>query len=57
MSEVKNHKDLTVWQNSIDFVTSVYRITKSFPKDELYGLTSQLRRAAVSIPSNIYPVK
>ena len=47
------HKDLKVWKESIDFVTLLYKVTDSFPKSELYGLTSQLRRAAVSIPSNI----
>ena len=47
------HKDLDVWKKSIDFVTEIYEITRAFPKDEIYGLTSQIRRAAVSIPSNI----
>jgi four helix bundle protein len=51
---VKQHyKDLIVWQKAIVLVTLIYRITQSFPRDELYGLTSQARRAAVSIPSNI----
>ena len=53
MGNVKSHEDLTVWKMSIDFVTDIYRITKDFPREEIYGLTSQLRRAAVSIPSNI----
>ena len=53
MSELSNHKDLEVWKQSIDFVTAIYNITKSFPKEEIYGLTSQIRRASVSIPSNI----
>ncbi|MDM1557026.1 MULTISPECIES: four helix bundle protein [Chryseobacterium] len=48
-----NFKDLLVWQKSIDFVTEVYRTTEAFPKNEFYGLMSQIRRAAVSIPSNI----
>lgn len=48
-----NHKDLEVWKKSIVFVTEIYRATNSFPKEEIYGLTSQIRRAAVSIPSNI----
>ena len=48
-----NHKDLEVWKKSIGFVTEIYRATNSFPKEEIYGLTSQIRRAAVSIPSNI----
>ena len=47
------HKDLKVWQKSIDMVVEIYLATSTFPKDELYGLTSQIRRASVSIPSNI----
>jgi len=50
---MKTHKDLVVWQKSIQFVTEVYKITRDFPRDELYGLVSQLRRAAISVPSNI----
>jgi four helix bundle protein len=50
---MKTHKDLNVWQNSIDFVTKIYAISKDFPKEETFGLQSQLRRAAISIPSNI----
>ena len=50
---MKSHKDLHVWQKSIEFVTILYRITKIFPKEELYGLISQIRRAGISIPSNI----
>ena len=48
-----NHKDLEVWKKSIELVTEIYSITKSFPKDEQYGIVAQIRRAAVSIPSNI----
>jgi len=44
---------LIVWQKAMDLVTSIYNLTKRFPKDETYGLTNQMRRAAVSIPSNI----
>ncbi len=47
------HKNLDVWKKSMDFVFNLYQYTKSFPKEELYGLTSQMRRAAVSIPSNL----
>ena len=47
------HKDLDVWKRSIDFVTTLYKLTENFPKSEMYGLSSQLRRASVSIPSNI----
>lgn len=50
---MKTHKDLDVWRKAIDLVTSIYKITSSFPKEEIYGLTSQIRRASVSIPSNI----
>ena len=50
---MKTHKDLNVWQESIAHVTLIYEKTKSFPKDELFSLTSQIRRCAVSIPSNI----
>ncbi len=50
---MKSHKDLDVWKRSIELVTKLYRVTKNFPKEELYGLTNQIRRAAVSIPSNI----
>jgi four helix bundle protein len=48
-----NFKELLVWQKSIDLVTEIYKITESFPKNEIYGLVSQIRRASVSIPSNI----
>ncbi|WP_319524657.1 four helix bundle protein [uncultured Desulfosarcina sp.] len=48
-----DHKDLEVWKKSIDTVIEIYRLSDAFPKSEIYGLTSQLRRAAVSIPSNI----
>ncbi|MCP4216111.1 MAG: four helix bundle protein, partial [bacterium] len=50
---MRSHKDLKVWQEAVDFVVDIYNITKTFPKEELYGLVSQLRRAAVSVPSNI----
>jgi four helix bundle protein len=53
MSDIKNHKDLEVWRVSMDFVVEIYQATKVFPQTEIYGLTSQMRRAAVSIPSNI----
>jgi len=50
---VKSYKDLEVWRKAIDLVVTCYKITKSFPKNEVYGLASQLQRAAVSIPANI----
>ncbi len=49
----KTFKDLIVWQKAHKFVLSVYKITDNFPKTELYGLTSQFRRAGISIPANI----
>jgi four helix bundle protein len=49
----KSYRDLVTWQQAMDLVTATYGVTGSFPKQELYGLTSQLPRAAVSIPSNI----
>jgi len=48
-----NHKNLDLWQKSMDFVIYLYKITSEFPKEEKYGLMDQLRRASVSIPSNI----
>lgn len=48
-----NYKELTVWQKSVDLATTVYRATSNFPKHEVYGLTSQIRRCSVSISSNI----
>lgn len=50
---MQSYKDLIVWQKSIELVALVYKITGQFPKSELFGLVSQMRRAAVSIPSNI----
>jgi four helix bundle protein len=51
--KVKTHKDLIVWQKAMDFVEEIYKLTDIMPKTELYGLTSQIRRSAISIPSNI----
>ena len=50
---VINYRELVVWQKAMDLVEAVYGVTKVFPADELYGLTSQVRRAVVSIPANI----
>jgi four helix bundle protein len=50
---LRSYHDLIAWQKAVDLVTEIYGVTRSFPKEEIYGLTSQLRRAAVSIPSNI----
>jgi four helix bundle protein len=51
--KIESFKDLMVWQKGIEVVSDIYALTKSFPKEELYGLTSQIRRAAISIPTNI----
>ena len=53
MEKAKSFADLLVWQKSHKFVLAIYKLTENFPKNEMYGLTSQLRRAAVSIPANI----
>ena len=50
---MKTYQDLIVWQKSIELVITTYNITEKFPRDEIFGITSQIRRAAVSIPSNI----
>ena len=50
---VRNYRDLVVWQRAMDLVEAVYRVTKTWPQSEAYGLTSQTQRAAVSIPVNI----
>jgi four helix bundle protein len=50
---IKSFKELTVWQKAIELVKETYKITKEFPKSETYGLSLQIRRAAISIPSNI----
>jgi four helix bundle protein len=49
----QHFKDLIVWQKAMDLVTNVYQVTEGFPKREVYSLTDQIRRAAVSVPSNI----
>tara|TARA_B100001123_G_C15203707_1_gene984401 strand:+ start:497 stop:706 length:210 start_codon:yes stop_codon:yes gene_type:complete len=53
MSSVKTYRELIVWQKSMKFVTDIYKLTQISPDKEKYGLTSQIRRSAVSIPSNI----
>ena len=50
---MKTHKDLEVWQKSISLVTALYSLTSKYPSNEMYGITSQIRRAAISIPTNI----
>jgi four helix bundle protein len=50
---VQSFRDLQVWQRAIQLSVAIYRLTKNFPREEVYGLTSQIRRSAVSVPSNI----
>ncbi len=50
---IKSYRDLTAWQKAMDLVVEVYHETRGLPKEEVYGLTAQIRRSAVSIPSNI----
>jgi four helix bundle protein len=52
-SDIRSHHDLKVWQQGMDIAEHVYALTHEFPREELYGLTSQLRRAASSIPANV----
>ena len=53
MDKIKSYQDLIVWQKSVLLVTDIYALTKNFPQDERFGITSQLNRAAVSVPANI----
>ena len=53
MTKVVQYSDLSVWQKAMDLVEAIYHLTRTFPKDERFGLISQMQRAAVSIPSNI----
>jgi len=53
VSEINSYRDLDVWKQSRQLVKSVYQLSRSFPKEEQFGLTNQLRRAAISVPSNI----
>ena len=53
MNNIKSYKDLLIWQKGIKIVILVYKLVRLFPQEELYALTSQLKRAAVSVPSNI----
>jgi four helix bundle protein len=50
---IKTYRDMDVWQKSMELVSTIYLATKAFPREEIYALTSQMRRAAISIPSNI----
>jgi four helix bundle protein len=50
---IKDYRDLIAWQKAMELVESIYRMTKTFPQEEIYSLSNQMRRAAISIPSNI----
>jgi four helix bundle protein len=51
--KIESYRDLLIWQQAMDLVTETYVLTRNWPKDEIYGLTSQVRRASVSVPANI----
>jgi four helix bundle protein len=53
MSSINSYRDLLIWQKSMNLVTEIYKATSAFPREEIYGITSQIRRSSVSIPSNI----
>ena len=55
--DIKSYRDLEVWQKAMDLVVVCYKVIHRFPKSEIYGLSSQLQRSAVSIPANTCPVK
>ncbi|NQE06469.1 hypothetical protein C5S32_11420 [ANME-1 cluster archaeon GoMg1] len=50
---INSYQDLEVWKKAMELVTDIYKVTQTFPKEELYGMTNQLRRASVSVPANI----
>ena len=52
-SEIRSYQDLRVWQEGMEIASACYQVTRTFPKEEMYGMISQIRRAAVSIPANI----
>jgi four helix bundle protein len=52
-SEIRSHRDLIAWQKAMDFTVVIYQVTKNFPREELFGLTSQMRRCSASIAANI----
>jgi four helix bundle protein len=53
LSEIKSYKDLNIWKNGLKISELTYKLTKTFPKDEIFGMSSQMKRSSVSIPSNI----
>ncbi|RWB29574.1 MAG: four helix bundle protein [Mesorhizobium sp.] len=53
MAKIESYRDLIVWQQAMDLAVSIYEVTRAWPKDEIYGMTGQVRRAATSVPANI----
>ena len=53
MGKIKTYRDLNIWNTGIEMVKDIYKLTEKFPKHEMYGLVSQMRRSAISIPSNV----
>ena len=53
MGKIKTYRDLNIWNTGIELVKDIYKLTEKFPKHEMYGLVSQMRRSAISIPSNV----
>lgn len=56
MAKIESYRDLIVWQQAMDLAVSIYEVTRAWPKDEIYGMTGQVRRAATSVPANIAEV-
>ncbi len=53
MDKIVSYRDLLIWQKSMDLIVDIYKVSAKFPKEEIYGLTAQIRRASISVPSNI----
>lgn len=53
MDKIVSYRDLLIWQKSMDLIVNIYKVSAKFPKEEIYGLTAQIRRASISVPSNI----
>ena len=53
MGKIQTYRDLDIWNAGIDLVKEIYKLTEKFPKEEMYGLSAQMRRSAISIPSNV----
>jgi four helix bundle protein len=53
MDKIVSYRDLLIWQKSMDLIVDIYKVSAKFSKEEIYGLTAQIRRASISVPSNI----